>query len=48
MKRRKYYEYPQNWIAQHVIDERLLEEYCSGLEEMLSAHMAALSVGEEC
>lgn len=39
---------PPYWIIQHAIDEKLLEEYCDCLEEMLSAHMVALSVGEEC
>ena len=39
---------PPYWVIQHAIDEKLLEEYCACLEEMLSAHMAALSVGEEC
>lgn len=39
---------PPYWIIQHAIDEKLLEEYCVCLEEMLSGHMVVLSVGEEC
>lgn len=39
---------PPYWIIQHAIDEKLLEEYCSCLVEMLPAHVAALSVDGEC
>ena len=39
---------PPYWIIQHAIDEKLLEEYCAYLEEMLSAHMTVLSVDGEC
>ena len=39
---------PPYWIIQHAIDERLLEEYCSCLEEMLPAYAAALSVDGDC
>lgn len=36
------HQLPPYWIIQHAIDEKLLEEYCACLEEMLSAHMAVL------
>lgn len=39
---------PPYWIIQHAIDKRLLEEYCSCLEEMLPAYMAAMPVNGEC
>ena len=38
---------PPYWIIQHAIDERLLEEYCSCLEEMLPAYMAMLPADKE-
>ena len=37
------YRLPPYWIIQHAVDEKLLEEYCTYLEEMLPAHMDVLS-----
>ena len=33
---------PPYWIIQHAVDEKLLEEYCTCLEEILPTHMAML------
>jgi len=33
---------PPYWIIQHAVDEKLLEEYCICLEEILHTHMAML------
>lgn len=38
---------PPYWIIQHAIDEKLLEEYGSCLEEMLPAYMAMLPADKE-
>lgn len=38
---------PPYWMIQHAIDEKLLEEYCICLKEILPACIALLSAGKK-